>query len=157
MKEVESGRLVVKLKDATLRDVFTPVQNLIAPENCLKMCPQGKSPSEIGNTTSAVSPLYRAVHRNNQGKDRQNKGDRCEEASYAYAALLYSLIEKGKEDMKKPEGFQKMHLRAASHGLKPVVMIGQRGLTDELIQTANQVLQRHELIKVKLVGLKDKE
>jgi RNA-binding protein len=59
--------------------------------------------------------------------------------------------------MKKLEGFQKMHLRALAHGLKPVVMIGQRGLTDKLVQSANQALQRHELIKVKFVGLKEKE
>jgi RNA-binding protein len=59
--------------------------------------------------------------------------------------------------MKKLEGYQKMHLRALAHGLKPVVMIGQRGLTDELIQSANQAFQGHELIKVKFVGLKDRE
>lgn len=58
--------------------------------------------------------------------------------------------------MKKLEGFQKMHLRALAHDLNPVVLIGQKGLTNELIQSANQALQRHELIKVKFIGLKDK-
>jgi RNA-binding protein len=67
------------------------------------------------------------------------------------------LARKEKRDMKKLEGFQKMHLRALAHSLKPVVMIGQKGLTEELIQSAHQAIQRHELIKIKFVGLKDKE
>jgi RNA-binding protein len=59
--------------------------------------------------------------------------------------------------MKKLEGFQKMYLRGLAHGLKPIVMIGQKGLTDELIKSVNQALQRHELIKVKFVDPKDRE
>jgi RNA-binding protein len=59
--------------------------------------------------------------------------------------------------MKKLEGFQKMYLRGLAHGLKPVVMIGQKGLTDELIKSAKQAFQRHELIKVKFIDLKEKE
>ena len=59
--------------------------------------------------------------------------------------------------MKKLEGFQKMYLRGLAHALKPVVMIGQKGLTDELIKSAKQAFQRHELIKVKFIDLKEKE
>jgi RNA-binding protein len=59
--------------------------------------------------------------------------------------------------MKKLEGFQKMYLRGLAHGLKPVVMIGQKGLTDELIKSAKQAFERHELIKVKFVDSKEKE
>jgi RNA-binding protein len=67
------------------------------------------------------------------------------------------LSRKEKRDMKKLEGFQKMHLRALAHGLKPVILIGQKGLTEELLQSAHQALQRHELIKIKFVGVKEKE
>jgi RNA-binding protein len=67
------------------------------------------------------------------------------------------LARKGKRDMKKLEGFQKMHLRSLAHSLKPVILIGQKGLTAELMQSAHQALQRHELIKIRFVGLKDKE
>ncbi len=73
--------------------------------------------------------------------------DRCIDVK---AKVLYSLIEKREEDMKRLEGFQKMHLRAIAHGLNPIVFIGQKGLTNELIQSANQALQRHELITIAL-------
>jgi RNA-binding protein len=55
------------------------------------------------------------------------------------------------------EGFQKKYLRGLAHGLKPVVLIGQKGLTDELIKSAEQALQIHELIKVKFNDFKEKD
>jgi RNA-binding protein len=61
------------------------------------------------------------------------------------------------EDTKKLEGFQKKHLRGLAHGLKPVVLIGQKGLTEELIKSAEQAFQIHELIKVKFNDFKEKE
>lgn len=59
--------------------------------------------------------------------------------------------------MKKLEGFQRKYLRGLAHGLKPVVLIGQKGLTDELIKSAEQAFQTHELIKVKFIDFKEKE
>ena len=59
--------------------------------------------------------------------------------------------------MKKLEGFQKKYLRGLAHSLKPVVMIGQKDLTAEVLKSANQALERHELIKVKYHGFKEKE
>jgi RNA-binding protein len=59
--------------------------------------------------------------------------------------------------MKNLEGFQKKYLRGLAHGLKPIVLIGQKGLTDELIKSANQAFQIHELIKVKFNDFKEKE
>lgn len=41
-------------------------------------------------------------------------------------------------------------LRAIGHHLRPVVTIGDRGLTDAVADEADAALARHELIKVKL-------
>ena len=59
--------------------------------------------------------------------------------------------------MKKLQGFQKKYLRGLAHGLKPVVFIGQKGLTDTVVQSINEALNSHELIKVKFIDFKEKE
>jgi RNA-binding protein len=59
--------------------------------------------------------------------------------------------------MKKLEGFQRKYLRGLAHSLKPVVLIGQKGLTAEVLQSAKQAFERHELIKVKFHDFKEKE
>lgn len=59
--------------------------------------------------------------------------------------------------MKELEGFQKKYLRGLAHGLKPVVLIGQKELSAEVLRSADQALERHELIKVKYHDFKEKE
>ncbi len=59
--------------------------------------------------------------------------------------------------MKKLQGFQKKHLRGLAHGLKPVVFIGQKGITDTVVRSINEALNSHELIKVKFIDYKEKE
>ena len=59
--------------------------------------------------------------------------------------------------MKKLEGFQRKYLRGVAHGLKPVVFIGQKGLTPEVLSSAEMALERHELVKVKFNDFKEKE
>ena len=59
--------------------------------------------------------------------------------------------------MKKLEGFQRKYLRGFAHGLKPVVFIGQKGLTPEVLLSAENALERHELIKVKFNDFKGKD
>jgi RNA-binding protein len=44
----------------------------------------------------------------------------------------------------------KKKLRAEAHTLKPVVMIGQSGLTAAVLAEIEQALDSHELIKVKI-------
>ena len=44
---------------------------------------------------------------------------------------------------------QKKFLRQSAHHLKPVVWAGQHGITEALIKEIEEVLERHELIKVK--------
>jgi RNA-binding protein len=51
---------------------------------------------------------------------------------------------------------QKKALVAAAHHLNPVVMIGQKGLTPNVIAETDQALTAHELIKVKITA-DDKE
>jgi RNA-binding protein len=51
---------------------------------------------------------------------------------------------------------EKIALIAAAHSLKPVVMIGQKGLTSNVVAETDQALNIHELIKVK-VAADDKE
>jgi RNA-binding protein len=58
--------------------------------------------------------------------------------------------------MKKLEGFQRKYLRGLAHGLKPVVFIGRKGLTPEVLLFAEKALERHELIKMKFNDFKEK-
>ena len=51
---------------------------------------------------------------------------------------------------------QKKQLRGRGHALKPVVQIGQAGLTDNVLREIEQALEHHELIKIKArVGDRD--
>ena len=45
---------------------------------------------------------------------------------------------------------QRQALKAQAHALKPVVMIGQNGLTDAVIREADMALKAHELIKIRV-------
>ena len=47
---------------------------------------------------------------------------------------------------------QKRYLRGLAHTLKPVVMIGNKGLTDTVIAEIDNALSHHELIKVRVSG-----
>jgi RNA-binding protein len=49
----------------------------------------------------------------------------------------------------------KKALRARAHSLKPVVLIGQSGLTDPVINEIELALDTHELIKVKIRAEKE--
>ena len=50
----------------------------------------------------------------------------------------------------KLKGKQMHHLRGLGHHLKPSIMLGREGITDNVISAANAVLDAHELIKVKI-------
>jgi RNA-binding protein len=47
---------------------------------------------------------------------------------------------------------QKRYLKGLAHSLKPVVMVGNSGLTDNVITEINNALDHHELIKVRISG-----
>ncbi|WP_198243824.1 YhbY family RNA-binding protein [methane-oxidizing endosymbiont of Gigantopelta aegis] len=50
---------------------------------------------------------------------------------------------------------EKKKLKSQAHALKPVVTIGQLGLTDAVIKETNIALNAHELIKIKIRTDKD--
>ncbi len=54
---------------------------------------------------------------------------------------------------------QVKHLKSLAHSLKPVVMIGDKGLTESVIEELKIALSAHELIKVNIRAedKKDKE
>lgn len=47
---------------------------------------------------------------------------------------------------------QKRHLRGLAHKLKPVVMIGNSGITEGVITELNERIAQHELLKVRISG-----
>ena len=51
---------------------------------------------------------------------------------------------------------QKRYLRGLAHDLKPVVLVGAKGVTPALLAELDQALEQHELLKVK-VAAEDRE
>jgi RNA-binding protein len=47
---------------------------------------------------------------------------------------------------------QKRYLKGLAHSLKPVVMVGDKGLTENVINEVDNALSHHELIKVRVSG-----
>lgn len=47
---------------------------------------------------------------------------------------------------------QKRYLKGLAHSLKPVVMVGNNGLSDSVVAEIENALERHELIKVRVSG-----
>lgn len=46
----------------------------------------------------------------------------------------------------------KKALKAQAHSLNPVILMGGKGLTENVIAATDEALTTHELIKVKLMG-----
>jgi RNA-binding protein len=55
-----------------------------------------------------------------------------------------------KKDLKKE---LKKELKAKAHALKPVILLGAKGLTPAVLEETDIALQAHELIKIKLTGV----
>lgn len=53
-------------------------------------------------------------------------------------------------------GYQRRALRAAAHGLQPVVHVGKDGLADNVLESVREALAAHELIKVRFVDEKER-
>jgi RNA-binding protein len=43
-------------------------------------------------------------------------------------------------------------LRALAHHLKPVIMVGDKGITENLLKELHRALETHELLKVTIAG-----
>lgn len=46
----------------------------------------------------------------------------------------------------------KQQLKAQAHALKPIILIGAKGLTPAVIQETEEALTHHELMKIKING-----
>lgn len=47
---------------------------------------------------------------------------------------------------------QKRYLRGLAHDLKPVILVGAKGITDNLVAETGLAIDRHELIKVRVAA-----
>lgn len=47
---------------------------------------------------------------------------------------------------------QKRYLRSLAHALKPVVLVGGKGVTPAVVAEFTLALEHHELVKVRLAG-----
>lgn len=47
---------------------------------------------------------------------------------------------------------QKQHLKGLAHSLKPVILLGQHGLTEGVMAEIEVALAHHELIKIKVAS-----
>lgn len=45
---------------------------------------------------------------------------------------------------------QRRYLRGLAHDLKPVILVGAKGVTDALVQEFSNALDQHELVKVRI-------
>jgi RNA-binding protein len=45
---------------------------------------------------------------------------------------------------------QKKYLRSLGHHLKPVVMVGQHGLSEAVLSELETTMEKHELLKIKI-------
>ncbi len=45
---------------------------------------------------------------------------------------------------------QLRHLKAQAHSLKPIVIVGTAGISDQVLNEVNRALEDHELIKVRV-------
>ena len=58
--------------------------------------------------------------------------------------------------MEKLKGYQKKYLKGLVHSMKPVVFVGQKGLSPAVTKAVDESLEKHELIKIKFVDFKEK-
>jgi RNA-binding protein len=54
-------------------------------------------------------------------------------------------------------GATRKYLRGLAHHLKPLVLVGQKGVTDTLIGAVDEALELHELIKLKFNDFKEQK
>lgn len=52
---------------------------------------------------------------------------------------------------------QRRHLRGLAHPLRPVVFVGEGGLSDAVLRALDEALTSHELVKVRLRQPPDKQ
>jgi len=58
--------------------------------------------------------------------------------------------------VEKLKGYQKKYLKGLVHSMKPLVFVGQKGLSPTVTKAVDESLEKHELIKVKFIDFKEK-
>jgi len=58
--------------------------------------------------------------------------------------------------VEKLKGYQKKYLKGLVHSMKPLVFVGQKGLSPTVTKAVDASLEKHELIKVKFIDFKEK-
>lgn len=58
--------------------------------------------------------------------------------------------------METLKGYQKKYLKGLAHDMKPLVFVGQKGLSPAVTKAVDESLEKHELIKVKFLDFKEK-
>ncbi len=59
--------------------------------------------------------------------------------------------------MTELKGSQRKYLRGLAHNLNPAAFVGQKGVTDSLMEEIDGGLKASELIKIKFIDHKEKE
>ena len=59
--------------------------------------------------------------------------------------------------IREVKSYQRKYVKGLAHRLKPVVLIGQSGLTASVIQAVDNALDDHELIKIKFNAFREKD
>ena len=54
-------------------------------------------------------------------------------------------------------GAQRRHLRGLAHAIKPIVFVGEGGLSGAVVKALDEALDQHELVKVRLRQPPDKK
>ena len=54
-------------------------------------------------------------------------------------------------------GTQRRNLKSRAHHLNPVIIVGQKGVTSEILTATDKALNDHELIKLKFIDFKDEK
>ncbi len=55
------------------------------------------------------------------------------------------------------DGAQRRHLRGLAHPRKPIVFIGEGGISESVVRALDEALDQHELVKVRLRQPPDKK
>lgn len=76
----------------------------------------------------------------------------CRAAHEAGAAVSFLAHHTKSRMFQQLSNSQQRHLRGLSHGLKPVIMIGGKGLTEAVLNELELALEHHELVKVKIAA-----
>lgn len=55
------------------------------------------------------------------------------------------------------DGAQRRHLRGLAHSIRPILFVGEAGLSEPLLRALDEALDAHELVKVRLRQPEDKK